>query len=225
MAKENTEIIQGITIKYGCKKCGHIEPDTYTETIIKLLIGMLIIFGMFFIGLIIYLGPTNFSMNVASAEFNMYALENVDEIRSIALEHTTYDGDDSFEFAADLMENLPRIRYVPHIEERGLFTPKIVYEQGGDCKNSATMFVAMMLSLGVDAYVECNAEYLHCVSIIPHKTSSYVGDRYMVVDLTVDVTATYYKNISHWENKYDYIEMVIYDRENEAKTVSTIRRN
>lgn len=71
-----------------------------------------------------------------------------------------------------------------------------VYNNGGDCKNTASLFVAMMGSLGFNGRVSCSIEFEHCVAIIPYTHSN----EYAMVDLANN----HYDVIDNGINEWDY---------------------
>jgi len=183
-----------------CEKCGYAKKLSKTEIILRAVIGLLASFGFCFVLLLSTIGFHGVADIYMSASLTDFAGENVNELRHIALNYTDYDGSNSFGFAEDLFMNMPRIRYVRSSVFQQIYDPLETLEYGGDCKNSAVLFVGLMKSVGHDAWVECNLKELHCVTIVPHKINGKELNEYAVIDLTSDTYSTYNNDVDHWIN-------------------------
>jgi len=195
---------------WKCPKCGFEEERGTFNIIVMFLITILCVMGGFFFLELYVVGPLQVASNFAAAQYTTSAREYSVELRTIALNHTTYDGSDSFEFAYDLMYNLPRIRYVPTNLFEGMDDPNYTFEWGGDCKHSAILFTSLMMSSGFQATVDCAKK--HCVSIIPHRNSQESFDEYMVVDLTSDSIAIYDEGVDNWDDNTNPTEYYTYGK-------------
>ena len=171
-------------------------------------------FGVVLIGIVILLGPIRF-LNVVSSALLSKQISGGDlsELRVMALNYTKYDGFDSFMFASELAQNLPRVRYSLPSKDRMFNDLKQTMESGGDCKASSMLFVALMHSVGYNAYVDCSIRDRHCVARIPHQSFQYKKSQYMIVDLTVDAIWIYENSVDHWKNPGDSLFFLLIERE------------
>lgn len=206
------QIFKTNLIKRKCKKCGDLETYSIFGVIFSLLNILFVVLGLIFVVCLFFMGSSFFTDPYLNFEFTHFAKQHTDELRAIALNYTTYDGPDSFEFAKDLATNMDRVRYVHSSKFKQMYDPLTVLEQGGDCKNSAILFVGMMLSCGHNAYVKCSEEHRHCVSYIPHIKNGQRQKEYMIVDLTGDEIMIYDNNVSFWDNPLLYKEGIQIER-------------
>jgi hypothetical protein len=192
-------------IKFQCPKCKHIQWKTWKEVAIQGFVTIVFTLGLVFLIQIFVMGPV-YWMNSLSSGLNTYdARQHADELRNETLHYTTYDGYDSFKFARDLALNLPRIRYVgDSMYSTPRQTPEETLEQGGDCKSSSALFVAMMHSVGYNAFVDCNYAAKHCVARIPYEGTED-REQYMIVDLTTDLLYIMPNEADHWKRSDQHI--------------------
>ncbi len=194
-------------IKHVCDKCNKIETYSKGEMFTKFVFDFFTFLGIIFFVVLFVVGPV-FMMNLFSSSLlTMDARRNSDELRSIALNHTTYDGYDSFEFAKDLMGNLPRIRYaLPSVWTMKHSVEETWETKTGECKQQSILFTGLMLSMGYIATVDCDLNNNHCVSRIPHQNQHVVRDEYMVVDLTTEIIRVYPNDVNFWKTPDNYLE-------------------
>jgi len=190
-----------------CEKCGFENKVSGWKFLFKFvgsfIIAMLCLLGIFALGQITVLGTSDTINTFLTAGFMSVGNPDNEMLRNYALDLTTYDGFDSFEFALDLKEHMPRVRYVPTNLFGGMATIEYTLQYGGDCKHVSSLFVALMRSVGYKAYVDCSYEYAHCVAKIPSISNLEYPDHYMIVDLTNDMVRIYKNDVDHWENKED----------------------
>jgi hypothetical protein len=168
------------TVKTHCNKCGYAEKmrkrDWLFSFFRQLFMGVGI-FTILFISLVYFVNRENVVVNEInkklSEDYTVVARQNDNELRQIALELTENCSTGyAYCFAETMYNNLIDLRYVPPSKYRTLmiYHPLYVYENGGDCKNTAAMVVALMGSIGFDAHVDCNVLKKHCVAVVPLKT-------------------------------------------------------
>jgi len=194
--KKNKHRLKG-PIKSVCSKCNHIERyDTVPKIVWMIIKETAMVFGIFFIILLLLFGPAIFTSIFMQFNTLTFARVHSTELRNIALNLTSYSGDDSFMFADQIAENLGHVRYsLPSLFNQ-IQDPLVTYQQGGDCKNSAILFSGMMLNLGYKSQVWCNIE--HCVSKVDGG-KRYPG-MYMVVDLASDASYVFNNTQNYWDD-------------------------
>jgi hypothetical protein len=194
--------------KQICPYCNKVIKETLFGRILRHLYSISTSIGIFFIILILLIGPSFFVYTISNLGLTMYANKHSDELRHIALNSTTYDGNNPYYFIIDLLENLPHIRYVYPSFSRLIYNPNETYQYGGDCKNQAIMLVSILHSVGHEAYVDCNLLEHHCVVKVPFKESFFeYGRTYMIVEMTdinKYIATVYFNEINHWEQPYNY---------------------
>ena len=201
--------------KFICPNCGKGKPATKKEVAIdvglKSILAILVMFGVFFLIQLVFIGPTDMFNTYLSASFTSAAYGNSQELRGLALNLTSYDGWNSHIFAMDLLANIGDMRYVPTDLYHGMYGPMETLKEGGDCKQMSALFVALMRSSGYKAFIDCSIEHNHCVAKIPYTgNGNFYGGTYMVVDMTDDAFYIYDNSVNHWDNKQDYLEMADY---------------
>jgi hypothetical protein len=196
--KKNKHKLKG-PIKSVCSKCNHIERyDTLPKIIWMIVKEIAIVFGLMFILLLLLFGPTIFASIFMQFNTLTFASKHSVELRAIALNLTSYSGDDPFMFADQIAENIGHVRYsLPSLFNQ-IQDPLVTYQQGGDCKNSAMMFSGLMLNLGFRSQVWCNVDKKHCVSKIDGG-KRYPG-MYMVVDLAADASYVFNNSQNYWDD-------------------------
>lgn len=200
------------TVKYSCEMCGHSEKMKWHNFIIIFLKNILITIGLIFILYVGYLyyygGMTSLGElrdNSISFGYTAFAVRHSKELRDIALELSyPCDGGHSGCYAEAIHNNLVDLRYVPSERYRILYHPLYVLKNGGDCRNTASLYSSLMLSLGFDAWVDCDIDYQHCVSIVAINTntnkeyteialSDISNSFFIVIDKDLDFWAEYYE--------------------------------
>jgi len=193
-----------------CPGCKEWELESTRDYLSRVGGYILMFFGLIMVGVIFLQGPAG-TMDMAVTSFLTWdARSHAGEMRALVLNLTEYEGEDTFEFAKELMVSMDRVRYVPVSAYNMCESPEDCIEMGGDCKSISILFTAMMKSVGVDAIVDCNAfEAHHCVT----KMWDTDYEEYMIVDLTGDTYAIYRQDIDHWTNKTTNIENGYVDRD------------
>jgi hypothetical protein len=174
-------------VKYICKHCGKAEEYTkkemLTKTIVRLTLMVLCVLGLLFIIYFFIVGPDSLLTTMLFLDFNPKNQAEYHQMRLLTMDITKEcNGDSSLCYAKELYKNVSGIRYVPTLQTHKSYSPMEVYAFGGDCKNTANMYSAMLMSVGIKAKMYCNVE--HCVSVIPNYWFSQRQPGYLVVDLT-----------------------------------------
>ena len=163
-----------------CEHCGHKEEatkfDVFKNRIFYISLSLIIICTFLFLIIITTIGPNNLISMLVTEDLTSQLSNDNDYFRDIALQYTTFDGYDSFGFTEDLVEHLPRIRYVDNGEKQ-IISPKDVLQKGGDCKSQSIFLVSLMKSTGYSAYIDCNIKYRHCVTKIPYQNQCTMCNR------------------------------------------------
>lgn len=190
-----------LPIKDVCLRCKKIKRYSFFEFIYVMIVRTFIyMLGLMMLVFIIIVGPVQ-----SNQIFGSYIIQNlildyddkeVNYLRHLALNYTTYDGNDVETFTIELFKNLPRIRYVPVGKSDFVYNVEEVFDYGGDCKHSAALFTGMLQSVGYDALVFCGNN--HCV------TKVQLENEYIIVDLTSDQLMYYDNNINFWESRDKY---------------------
>lgn len=204
-------------IKYHCRNCNHIEWYNGKEQIILTVLMFFVVLGMMSSLMVAFVGPVRFLNIFSSALITKHSQQDMLFLRHYVLNHTNYTGYDSFGFAENLFVNMPNLRYVAVGKDTTIYDHRETLEYGGDCKGMSALFVAMMNSVGYDAYVDCNLIEKHCVVKIPHQNFQEVYDQYAMVDLSgsTDIFAVYNNSIDHWEQFDQFEYMIEYRRDEE----------
>jgi len=182
-------------IKHICPNCNHIEKKTTGDFIVSITVTFIFVLGLVTFGVVIIVGPVGYMSFVSDAFLYQYAVTNAEELRSIAINHTTYEGSDTYYLAVELAKNIPHIRYVPASRVQPISDLNATLHEGGDCKNMAVVFVALANSIGIDAEVDSNLNERHSVV----RVRDYERDTYLVIDLTQDWFGVYPKEVDHWD--------------------------
>jgi hypothetical protein len=180
------------SVKYSCKKCGHSEKPKLLEKIGYVFkeafatIGLLTVFML--VAVLVFFGPSpivSFADEAVSRSVDQFAKSHDDQLREAALNLTSAcDGADSFCYTVELYNSLMSLRYVPPSKYKILYAPEYVLDNGGDCKNTASMTVALLGSIGFDAKVDCSVEHAHCIALVPRKLAyEHEYSEVMIVDL------------------------------------------
>lgn len=187
----------GETVKYVCSHCNRVEYYTTFERICTFFILFFLAttsgIGVCAIVYVFHVGPDMIIQDLADTTFNNYVREHDMQLREYAIAATIKcDGDNIICYAGELYENITPIRYVPTSKYQNLYEPEYVLEHGGDCKNTAMLYVAMLHSLGFrQAFVSSNMSENHAIAVIPIDRKQYAREgKYgsydkFVVDLTI----------------------------------------
>lgn len=198
--------------KQKCETCnGVVYNSKFARFISDTAMRVFYIIGIFFSTLtVLYFLvtvsflPADMLSGTISRSMNTYARDNAELIREVAINLTqNCDGNDAFCHAKELFYNLKDIRYVPSEDGVILYDPLYVYKNGGDCRNLATMYVAMMKSLGFDGKVVCKVEEMHCVAVIPNKQAHESNYEKNII---VDLTGEYFVILPKAEDVWSYDE-------------------
>lgn len=196
------------SVKYSCQKCGHSEKPNLREKIGYFFREVFASLGVFFVLLIvtvsIFFGVNpalSFVDSIVSSGVDQFAKSHDDQLREAALNLTaSCDGADSFCYATELYNNLMTLRYVPPSKYKILYEPEYVLDNGGDCKNTASLTVALMGSLGFDAKVDCSAVHQHCIAVIPRKLAyEHEYSDKIIVDLAQQVFTVIPREQNPWD--------------------------
>lgn len=223
-----------LPVRKVCPRCDYVERETIWTLLNKFTVTLLVCLGFIFLMLLILLGPINFQHMVSDAiidnlgdevqqKLNTFAMQHTQELRNLTLDITTYDGGDSLQMTLDLASHMKRIRYVFSSKYQMLNEPMDTYNKGGDCKNSAALFVAMMQSVGYEATIDCSIKDSHCVARVPYTINSKDQGQYIIVDLTTDEVATYPTGVDHWTDDMLFYKVWGYNKD--TNTTDTVGLN
>lgn len=179
-------------VKEICPNCNkaieYKKGELIWRYISKFFISLLVTLGIFFILYIAIVGVQKPLNDIVNAKFEYMNRATDDDVRLLSLNITKEcNNANSMCYLAKLYRNVSDIRYVPSslYDDDAMYDPLYVYENGGDCKNSANMIVAMMKSLGFEAEVSCKTSENHCISKIPYTINDKSTGYFFVVDLTI----------------------------------------
>lgn len=180
---------QPIMVKYICEQCGYARKYTKKEHALRILIegiqSLLLALGMIAIIYTFFVTPTGIMNGIMDATMNKVGYEDRGELRTLTIEITKKcSGWTARCYASELYKNVSQIRYVPVGYGDMIYPPLEVYYQGGDCKNTANMYVQMLRSVGIKAEVKCSIEYKHCIAIVPNRAGDEELGGYFLIDLT-----------------------------------------
>jgi hypothetical protein len=186
-------------VKYVCDKCKNIERYTVFEYIVKVFAQLMMGLGIFLFVFVVYFGPNVVVSSFMNFNTLNYAKQYNAELRDLAL-NLTYpvNGEDPFVIADKLAEGLGRVRYVLPSPFQMIQDPIETYNKGGDCKNTAIFFSAMMTTLGFKSTVICDVGHDHCVSKIMGRGD--YSNMYMIMDLASARAETYYNGDDFWSD-------------------------
>lgn len=197
-------------IKARCKKCNNITEYKWYELLWMVINRAFFALGILFVISMVFIGPTRFVNTFSTAMLTDQAEDNMLELRHLALNYTTYDGFNSFEFSNDLMMNMPKMRYA--LASYGYIMHDVdeTINYAGDCKAQSVVYAAMMMSVGYEAFVDCSVMHHHCVVKIPYQKFGGAKEMYMIVDPTADTAAIYNNSINHWEEPDKALRVIKY---------------
>lgn len=200
-----------ITVKSICEKCGFAKEYTKREKI-KLFIFKTIQNFVFYLGIlfIIYISIVGITrpMNDIS---NFYFLSSAKSVET-DLRHLTINitrdcgGSNSFCHAKLLYENMSDFTYVLSSlnDYDGMYNPLEIYQtKSGDCKNFAMTYIAMLRTIGIDGYTDCNAKKNHCIAVVPFIESGQYKRAKAVIDLTAPIVVI----LDDFQDVWDYMEI------------------
>ena len=197
-------------VKHFCKNCGHAEKLRLRDYFMVLVDEWLTIIGGFCVLLFISIWILNgsnpaltLSGEVLSNDYTKFAKVYDDELREIAMNFSSNcKGGNSECYVHSIYNKLSRLKYIPASRYKILYEPIYVLNNGGDCKNTASLFVGLLHSMGFDAEVDCNLDFNHCIAKVPIKESwANIDDFefYHVIDLTIPNMRRVSKNKDVWE--------------------------
>lgn len=193
-------------VKEICPKCKtaieYSTKERVLKSIVSVLSSLLIAFGVIFLAYVSILGVEKPINDLVNADFYRMSSEQDDELRSIAIEVTEpCNGDSSYCYAREIYQHVDDIRYVPSSQYNsgGMYDPIYVYENGGDCKNTANMYVSLLRSIGISAEVSCSVAHKHCISVVPYKIGGNYHNKSIVVDLTQPMAVMIYDGEDEWD--------------------------
>ena len=197
------KVIKGESVDFVCPKCKHIEVKSRKTLILEVVRSFFLIsmgcMGALFILLVIALGPSFIYSTMLEVKAVSDARAYNDEIRAIVLNHTTYSGEDNFEWALDIASHLGQIRYVPVSKYVYLQDAMYTYEHGGDCKSDAILLRALLEVTGIPNKIDCDIiNEKHCTNKIYHNSK----DQYMIIDLTGGIYRIFKDSTNHWEDPW-----------------------
>lgn len=208
------KILESLTKKDKCVNCGHHQKKSKIEIFFSFFLLSMYCLGVYVlvmnIGIPVLTRVDFMKLSLSTKlgeSYTNFAIEHDDELRELAL-NLTYPCDSEYPmcYTSKLFYKLNTLRYNPssiNRQETILYHPMYVYDNGGDCKNTAALFVSLMRSLGFESYVDCNIRVHHCVSVIPVKsTSERKYEDFYVVDLAYGSMTIYNSSQNFWDD-YD----------------------
>jgi len=194
-------------VKYRCNKCGYSEKYSKKDNIKNLFYSLFFCLGILwciFMGVYYYMNKSNFLLDdfnaIVSDKFTEFAIEHDDELREIALEFSKgCEGGFPLCYVNSIYNNLENVSYIPTSKYRILYEPIYVLNTGGDCRNTATLVVALINSIGFEANVDCDLKEMHCVAVIPLITYGYnTYQEKAIVDLARHEIKIIHKDVDIW---------------------------
>lgn len=197
-------------VKFHCSKCGYAEKPTIKDTILAHIHTFFWVVGLVCVAtalfLFVFFDAATLARTAAdyklSYDFTNYARSYQSDLRDIAVNVTQPCGG-SFSrcYTEEIFHELKDIRYIPTSKYQYLYPPEYVLEHGGDCKNTATMVVGLMHSMGFNAFVDCSLDHKHCIAIVPNaKMFEKEYSSAMVVDLAYRVMFEIEKGEDPWDS-------------------------
>lgn len=192
-------------VKNICPKCKTAIEMTTWEKISLSIKNLFVGFGFIFIVYLALVGVHNPINDIVNMRFESLAKGEDLEMRKLMLNITDCDGADSYCYAEQLYRNVSQIRYVPssQYDADAMYSPLFVYEHGGDCKNTANMYIAFLRSVGILGEVDCAWQHSHCVAVVPYIKGARYRNEKIVVDLTIPIAV----RLKHNEDVWDYWEI------------------
>jgi len=195
-----------IEVKHHCQKCGHAEPYTIKDDIIRGIVMLLVVLGILAILITITLlwlaGPTAMINSFTTALVSPQAYQEDPYIRNYTLEIIRTCGDHN--------ELCYLSKITDHFKKEYTYVlpaPGMIYSLNytiqtrvGDCKNLNLLVTSMLYNIGIISYIDCRLDYGHCISIAKLDN----GELWIV-----DVTGNTYKKINqtdYWEEYYSYLK-------------------
>lgn len=197
-------MVNTIKIKAICPRCGvaieYTKSEKIKSIILSAIVGFFLVLGVFsfVIYTTVYINPEVtdglFSYYVTIMN-TKYARSHALELRSVAMNWTEdcmfWDKSCSVYNIYDHMLN--ETKYVYKSKYKIFYRPDYILETGGaDCMGLSTVYVALLHSIGIDATVDCNINYNHCVAVVPNK------DTYFRVDVAKKSLQTRNNDVDVW---------------------------
>lgn len=159
----------------------------------------LIFMGFLFVIILALTGKQRIIDAIVQPDYRELNEPFAEELRNITTDYTAYCwGDNSTCYAIELFKRVAPIRYLPASYYEPLDNPIWVWQHGGDCKNTANMYTAMLNSVGIQAKMSCNLEYRHCMTVVNEIYRGWDQGSYLVVDLTVPAIWRLYDYQDPW---------------------------
>jgi len=195
------------TVKYVCPHCKRAVEYKRGEKIINFIYSsfgpVLMALGIFMLFYIWIAGTDTILEDVIQGFYNKENIKVDDQLRDIAINITKDCSTDRSKcFIKTMYQNISQIRYVPTSINKDTYDPLYVYHYGGDCKNTANMFVALLGSVGVRGKIKCSIKENHCISeLYDTDGNERLGGKF-VIDLTMPIAV--YMNES--EDAWNYLD-------------------
>jgi len=195
-------------VKHVCKDCGHVEFRSNGGAFKHTLLTLVLFVGFLTVVASLIVGPNTLVATYSSSALYLLAGQGSDfDARSYALNHTSFDGSDSYLFAKDLLATMPHVRYV----HSSYFSPIPSYEdilvEGADCKAVSTLFSKMMLEVGYSSRIDCSYPNHHCVTRVEYRGfDPKYKYTYLIVDLTIESYEVYNLWDDHWDESVSPVE-------------------
>jgi len=194
------------TVKEVCPHCKkaieYKKGELIWKHISRAIVSLLAMLGVIFILYISIVGTQKPINDVINAKFELMNRAVDDDIRLLSMNITSEcTGANSMCYLAKLYRNVSGIRYIPSslYDDDAMYDPMYVYHNGGDCKNTANMLVAMMKSLGFQVEVSCKSSENHCISKFPYTINGKSMGYFFVVDLTIPKILWMYEGEDEWD--------------------------
>lgn len=187
-------------VKSVCKFCQEAEVYTWYELFFRrlflMVVSVLSVVGVLFTIYFFAVGPVQVTEEITS-NIITFSFNGNKDLRPLAInlsEGCTRGPYDVKCVAKTVFNNLSDIPYVLNGENDFLYEPLYVYENGGDCKNTAKLYSNLLSSIGYKSKVICNTEKEHCVS-----KTKIDDERYYIVDLTIPLMIELNETNEEWD--------------------------
>lgn len=176
-------------VKYVCSNCEHAERFTKQERVVNwfkgFFVSLILLLGFVLLFFMVVAKPIPVLTNLATSfmvdstvDADTHDLLRYNATRFIASCHRFADFDC---YARQVYLAVNDTPYVQASLLSPMQSPVETLKRGGDCKNTAIMYVSLLQSIGTPARVSCDFTRMHCVSVVPLSSNDSI---YYVVDLT-----------------------------------------